>query len=122
MIVGGDDMTSEDFYIGVWSVLPTGEPDAELASGTVNINGENAMPDVVPLDAIGATPGQITEGNFAIVVCMPNHTGFPAIARDDDGLNFADRNWIGLTDGSWISNETAGVQGDWIMRATIVLE
>ena len=55
MIVGGDDMTSEDFYIGVWSVLPTGEPDAELASGTVNINGENAMPDVVPLDAIGAT-------------------------------------------------------------------
>ena len=29
--------------------------------------------------------------------------------------------YIGLADGTWISNETAGVAGDWIMRATISL-
>ncbi len=121
MIVGGEDMGSADLYVGVWSVLPSGEPDAELAAGMANVSGNNNTPDVVPLEVIGASPGPITEGNFAIVVCMPNHAGFPSIARDHDGLAFADRNWIGLADGTWITSETAGVAGDWIMRATISL-
>jgi hypothetical protein len=59
-------------------------------------------------------------GNFAIVVCMTNHGGFPSISRDDDGLTHADRNWLRLADGSWVPSSMFAVPGDWIMRATIM--
>jgi hypothetical protein len=119
MMVGGEDMGAEDFYVGVWSVDAMGQPTDELASGTANISGTDANLDIVPLDVIGVSPGPIDAGDFAIVVCMPNHAGFPSIARDHDGLDHPDRNWIRLEDGTWISSQAAGLEGDWIMRATV---
>ncbi|MBA2540380.1 MAG: hypothetical protein H0V17_12140 [Deltaproteobacteria bacterium] len=48
------------------------------------------------------------------------HAGVPTIANDNDMTNAADRNYLFAANlGGWIKSSTAGVSGDWIIRAFI---
>jgi len=48
------------------------------------------------------------------------HQGVPTIANDNDMTNAADRNYLFAPNlGGWLKSSTAGVKGDWIIRAFI---
>lgn len=46
------------------------------------------------------------------------HDGAPSIARDDNGIT-AGRNWIFTGGTGWVSSDSLGVPGDWIIRAVV---
>lgn len=121
MLVGGEDMGEADFSLGVWSVDGDGQPDAEIASASVTLTGADGDVDAVNLGVAGIESPVYDEGNFAIVVCLTSHGGPPAIGADADGqVDFEDRNWIRLEDGTWTRASDLGVGGDWVMRAVTV--
>jgi hypothetical protein len=122
MFVGGDDMGSAEFRIELWDVDDQNMPSTMVGQGTTMFSGENSGFDATRLEIIGIESPTYTEGNFVIAVCLLAHDGFPAIARDSDGDIMEDRNLIRLADGTWIQSSTAGLTGDWVMRATIVMQ
>lgn len=121
MLVGGSERGAEDFELGVWTVDEDGVPDAEIDSAIVSLTGLDNDLDTVLLSAAAIEVPEITEGSFAVVVCLAAHDGYPAIARDEDGaLDHPDRNWIRTIDGQWHPSGDLGLTGDWIMRAVIL--
>ncbi|MCB9778645.1 MAG: hypothetical protein H6742_08800 [Alphaproteobacteria bacterium] len=64
----------------------------------------------------------VDSGFLGISVCLEAHSGYPAIARDNDGMSNATRNWIYADAGTgwkWWQSNIFGLTGDWIMRACI---
>jgi hypothetical protein len=57
----------------------------------------------------------VTSGNVAVVVCFDGHSAAPTGANDN-GLDYADRNWIFAVPGGWMKNSDVGVKGDWVVR------
>jgi hypothetical protein len=123
MFVGGEDMGSAMFGVELWEVdADTNMPTTMVASGTTTFSGANEGFDGITMQALGIDSPIYASGNFAVAVCLLAHEGFPAVARDADGTIAQDLNWIRIEDGSWIQSATPGVTGDWIMRATIVVQ
>jgi hypothetical protein len=121
MIVGGEDMGTADFEIGLWEVDATGVPTMQLGSGVATVSGVDDGFDAVALAPLGIASPLVESGSFALSACLVAHDGFPAIARDDDGTIAADRNWI-FAEGAWTASSGLGLTGDWILRATIELQ
>ena len=121
LVVGGTNEGAEEFTVALWTVDDQNRPDAELGAGSVEFTGIDSDIDTVNLGLAGIESPVFDEGNFALVVCLAGHSGFPAIAADADGqVDHPDRNWIRIEDGAWIQSTTPGVGGDWIMRAIIL--
>jgi len=102
-----DDGTSalgEDGFPG--TVL--GEQPAGLLSADDGVNE-------TPLD----TPVVVNDG-FVWVAIFLGRAGLPSVARDEGGLDAAESNAIFAPgSGGWLTSETFGLQGDWIIRAVV---
>jgi hypothetical protein len=122
MVVGGADMGTADFEIGLWEVDAGGMPTTSIGTGVATLSGADNGFDAVALEPLGIVPPLVEAGSFAISACLLAHDGFPGIARDDDGTIAEDRNWIYTAQGTWAAAADLGLGGDWIMRATIELQ
>lgn len=122
MLVGGDDMGEAEFSVGLWEVDDQNQPTTELDVGTTLLSGMDMGFDGTTVDALMLDAPVFEDQNFAIVVCLLAHDGFPAIGRDADGTIAEDLNWIRLENGTWTPATDLGLTGDWIMRATVRLQ
>lgn len=120
MVIGGDDMGNAEFEVSIWGVDEENRPSTQLAAGTTTFSGKDDGFDGVSLDVIGIDETVVTEGNFALAVCLVAHDGFPAIGRDAGEMFLEDRNWI-FSEGMWVQSADLLLSGNWIMRATIEL-
>lgn len=87
-------------------------PGTEIYSEDFGLMGGEFLQQ---LDLSGA--GLSVEGNFRVGLQF-QHDGFPSVARDMDGIT-PDRNFIYDSAGQWYETSQLGVQGDWIIRATV---
>jgi MYXO-CTERM domain-containing protein len=60
----------------------------------------------------------VESGNVAVAMCLEGHSGYPAIARDTDGMAHANRNYI-FAHGAWYQSSMFLLTGDWIQRLCI---
>ena len=86
-------------------------PGALLFSGDYLLTGAD---DAINVIDISAEQIQVP-GPFRVGIEF-QHTGYPSIARDDDGTINIDRNFI-FTSNTWFRSNLFGVTGDWIIRA-----
>ena len=76
--------------------------------------GDNVLHEI-DVSAEGIThegPGSIR------VALLAMHDGSPGVARDADGCT-PGRNWIRLNTPDWVDACEQGVEGDWVIRATV---
>jgi hypothetical protein len=90
----------------------TDNPGPELFSGDYLLTGADNAINVIDLSAEGIT----INGPIRVGIEF-QHSGFPSIARDDDGSIDITRNFI-FTSGVWFRSNLFGLTGDWIIRAT----
>jgi hypothetical protein len=93
----------------------TNAPGTELFSGDYELVGSNDM--FQELNLVGAGENIILPQQFRIGIKF-NHGGLPSIARDNDGIA-ADKNYIFAIPGGWLRSQSAGLAGDWIIRAYV---
>lgn len=112
LLFGGSTAT-QTVTVHVWDdSAGTLAPGAELYSGDFQIMGSNSAIHDVDLSAENI----LVPGNFRVGIEF-QHSGVPSIARDDDGTITASRNFI--YDGQWFQSQTAGLTGDWVIRAMV---
>lgn len=96
-------------------------------AGQLNPGAELVSP--VDLDVTGSDSGwqEVTAADFGTVQVSGafrvglefHHAGYPSVARDNDGLAFADRNFIKEATLGWQQSKLFGLSGDWIIRAEV---
>jgi hypothetical protein len=111
----GGATTTRTVTLRVWDdTNGTNAPGPELFSGDFELTGSNEA-----MHEIDITSSNVLVTQQFRVGIEFQHMGYPAIARDDDGTIAANRNFI-LAEGiGWIQSSTAGLTGDWIIRAEI---
>ena len=58
-------------------------------------------------------------GSIRISFEMTDEIGFPSFAQEYDGEYFITKNWIKEPNGTWKSNDTFGLNGNWVIRAVV---
>jgi hypothetical protein len=92
----------------------TAAPGPELFSDEFEIGGIDEA--LLEIDLAGR--GVSVDGPFRVGIEF-HHAGLPSVARDDDGGISPARNFL-LSDGlGWNDAVSAGVPGDWIIRAVV---
>ena len=122
MLVGGST-ASETFTIAFYNLSGTTfEGSGLLGSEGVYITGSSDSWNEVSVPELKLGLPGIDSGNVGVAVCFEEHSGYPAIARDTDGMAHADRNYIFADAGlgaNWYQSSLFGLTGDWIMRICI---
>ena len=119
---GGPDVT-RTVTIKVWDdTAGTNAPGAELYSNDYQVTSSSTDIQQVDLTAENV----VVPAQFRVGIVFQN-AGVPSIANDIDGVDYPDRNYIWAINGTtcgpaaslWIRSSTAGVSGDWILRAEV---
>ncbi len=109
----GGATTQQTVTLKIWDDNGgTNAPGAELYSGDFLVTGGDLLQQI-DLSAAGLN----VTGDFRVGLQF-QHTGFPSVARDDDGI-VADRNFIFTSTSAWFESGFLGLTGDWIIRAQV---
>lgn len=94
-------------------------PGTVLYEADYGVTGaDDAMQEIDISSENVSLPG----GSAVRVSLLFNHSGFPGVARDDDGTIVPGVNWIKASSVGWNNSEMFGLTGDWIMRAVVFVE
>lgn len=106
---------TQDVTIHIWddSAL-TYAPGAELHAVTVPVTGTEDFLQTVDLRASNV----VVNGPFRVGLEF-THSGYPSVARDDDGTIDMDANLIDADGVGWLPSWLFGLTGDWIIRAVV---
>jgi hypothetical protein len=106
-------MSTHTVTIKVWDdTAGTNAPGGELFSGDFAVTGNNTAFQQTDVSGnIITLPQQFRVGIYF------THDGAPSIASDTDGTIAADKNFIYA--GAWIRSQSAGLMGDWVIRAEV---
>jgi hypothetical protein len=110
----GGGAGTHDVTIRIWDdTALTNNPGTELHSQTVQLTGSDEFMQTVDLRSAAV----MVSGAFRVGLEF-THSGFPSVARDDDGIdttaNFIDEQTLG-----WLPSWLFGLTGDWIIRAVV---
>ncbi|HEY5921410.1 MAG TPA: MYXO-CTERM sorting domain-containing protein [Kofleriaceae bacterium] len=103
----------------VWDDTAGGNaPGGELYTGDFQMTGsDSAMQEINLVVDNVIVPAQFRVG--ILMQCSVDPCGYPSIARDADGLNAPDKNYLMESSLGWQRSATFGLNGDWIIRAFI---
>ena len=117
LLFGGSTST-ETVIVHVWDdSSETLAPGAELMEPTeVELTGSNSAWQEIDLTALEIPV--VASGPFRVGIEF-QHSGVPSAARDADGLDFPNRNFIREATIGWQQSQLFGVPGDWVIRAFV---
>lgn len=90
-------------------------PGSLIYSSNLSITASDTAMQKIDVSAEGI---QFEPGKRYRVSIETTGTGYPALARDNDGNINATRNWLKDTNG-WVASGSLGITGDWIIRAVV---
>jgi len=114
----GGSTATKVVSVRVWDdTAGTDDPGTQLTVNQFQITGSDSGFQVADISGQNIVlPAQFRVGiEFT-------YDGLPSAARDNDGTIAADRNFIHAKSGTsyvWIRSATAGLTGDWILRAQV---
>lgn len=118
MLVGGSS-SSQLFSIYFYQLIgETFSGASLLGSEAIYVTGSTSAWNEVTVAELKLGLPSISSGYVGVAVCLEEHSGYPAIARDVDGSVNNSRNYI-YSSGVWLPSYLYGLAGDWIMRLCI---
>ncbi len=123
-LVGGTS-GSQYYILEIFELVGTNLASASMVdSEMIQMTGsQDSFNQITISDAFPHGLPSFDSGNVAISICLDGFQGYPAIARDTDGMAHADRNYIYANVGggnySWYQSNMFGLQGDWIQRLCV---
>jgi len=124
LLYGGGSTATRTITLKVYDDTGgTNAPGAELYTGDYQLTGsDSAMQEITISDMTVIVPAQFRVGiGFADGCVTPpdNKCGSPSVARDNDLTIDQNKNFIFGVPGGWIKSSTAGLTGDWVIRAFV---
>ncbi len=114
LLYGGDSLT-RTVRVHIWEDGVGGwEPGPEITAGDFELTGADDALHLIDL----TDRGIFVNGPFRVGIEFFDG-GMPSIARDADLNIQADTNFILASGFGWIESSLLGLNGDWIIRATI---
>ena len=92
------------------------QPGTLRYEGEVQLTGADDALQVIDLSGMSLT---VLGGKSFRVSLVFEHAGVPSVSRDDDGSIQPGRNWINASGTGWIDSRSAGLTGDWVIRARV---
>jgi len=115
LLFGPDASGQFTVTLHVWDDTAGGAtPGAELGSADFSLVGSSSA-----IQELDATPMNITLPQQFRIGIEFHHDGSPSIVRDTDGTIAQDKNYMLAQGLGWIMSSTAGLKGDWVIRAVI---
>jgi hypothetical protein len=113
----GQVQSSRDVVLKIYRESGVVTPGALLYEATYTLPSSNSL--LYQLDI--RDEKVIYEGGGSIRVSFEfvDHKGFPSFAQEFDGLYDPNRNWIKDSGGFWKTNDGIGLNGNWVIRATV---
>jgi len=111
----GSTPTSRDVVLKIYKDIGVGTPGTLLFSSTYSIAASDSNLQQIDLRDEQIT---VTGGGSIRVALEMTASGLPSVATDQDGTISGSANWMKLG-GSWVSAESQGLSGDFIIRATV---
>jgi hypothetical protein len=113
-LFGGSGGT-HDVILRIWDDTALGNaPGTELYAETVTLTGTDEFMQSVDLRDAGV----LVDGPFRVGLEF-THSGYPSVARDDDGGIDSSANFIDAQGLGWVPSWLLGLTGDWIIRAVV---
>jgi len=112
-LFGGAD-TAETVTLTIYADAGTDNPGAVLSSHDYVVTPSNAALREIDVTAQNVV---VDAGHSIRVALFFHHDALPCIAKDGDGIT-ASRNYI--YSAGWLKAESAGVTGDFVIRAEVV--
>lgn len=113
LLFGGQTST-ETITLRIYADTGAADPGAELFSGDFQLMGSDSAMHEINL----ISESVFVSGPFRVAIQF-QHSGLPAIARDDDGTINASRNFILAQGIGWVQSNLLGLTGDWVIRAMV---
>ncbi len=100
----------------LWTETGVADPGAELYSADIGFTPSSSAMHEIDLVGEGIT---VTGPASIRVGIGMQHTGYPSVARDNDGASAPGRNWIRAEGMGWVGAAVFGVAGDWVIRLEV---
>ncbi|MBC8424985.1 hypothetical protein H8E07_12745 [bacterium] len=98
--------------LNIWRDTGPGSPGVLLYTNDYSVIGSDDTLHIIDLT------GQSIDADGGIWVGLEfQHTGYPSVARDDDGIT-PNVNYIDASGLGWVESGLLGLTGDWVIRAT----
>ena len=105
---------TRDVILHIWNDTGATAPGSSLYSQIYSVTASDAALQEISLTT---TPISVS-GPFRVGLEFLD-AGLPSVARDDDGTITPNLNFIRLSNNSWLQSASAGLTGDWIIRAVV---
>lgn len=117
-LYGGLEPASDSVTLIIYEDTGAADPGQTLHNAAYELTPSNSALQTVDLSASNLL---MPSGGSIRVSLQFSHESYPCIARDVGGIE-SGRNWINDQTYGWIDSELAGLEGDWIIRATVITE
>jgi len=108
----GGASTSVTITLNIWRNTGAAVPGTLLFTGDYLVQGSDDTFSSVDLTGQGVD----ADGGIWVGIQF-QHSGYPSVCRDDDGIT-ANMNYIDASGFGWLESSLLGVTGDWVIRAT----
>ena len=113
----GNDPVTRSIILKIYKDDGTVIPGDLLFSSNYTIAASNSTIHEIDISDKNVTVSG--GGSIRVSFEMTDETGFPSFAQEYDGEYFITKNWIKEPNGTWKSNDTFGLNGNWVIRAVI---
>jgi hypothetical protein len=116
---GGTGLTivNRDVILKVYKENGSANPGDLLYSGNYTIASSDELMTELDLrdEGINVSGG----GSIRVSFELKDTMGFPSFMEEYSGTYFNTKNWIKEANGTWKSNDGFGLDGNWVIRATV---
>jgi len=109
----GGATTQVTITLNIWRDSGGAAPGVLLFTNDYLVQGSNDVFSSMDLTGQGID----ADGGIWVGIQF-QHSGYPSVCRDDDGI-VPDRNYIDADGLGWVEAGLLGVPGDWVIRATV---
>ncbi len=113
----GQTVVNRDVILKIYKDNGSVNPGDLLYSGNYTLSSSNTL--LQQLDIRNENVTYNGGGSIRVSFEFVDGTGFPAFAQEFVGLYDPNKNWIKDSGGTWMTNDGIGLNGNWVIRATV---